>query len=379
MNTKYLILSLLYIFLISCKEITKNKKKENLIFKNSVTYAKGFSIQNYTQFKKLTIYTSFQGDNTQAKNYYLIPKDKKVPDSLSEKNIIRIPIEKMVVTSTTHIPMLELIGAENTLVGFPNTQYISSKKTRTLIKNKKVQELGEERSINTELLINLQPELVIGFGVSNTGQTYKNIKKSGIKVIMNSDWLEQTPLGKAEWIRFFGALYDKDSLASMRFNKIVADYKKIKKQLLSVKDKPTVISGSLYQDVWHMPAGNSFVAQFLKDAQTNYLWKDSKGTGSLSLSIESVLEKGKNAEFWINPGFYTSKKALIQDSPHYQEFNAFKNNKLFTYSLTKGPTGGVLYFELASTRPDLVLEDLASIFHPEVFPKTEWTFFQALN
>jgi iron complex transport system substrate-binding protein len=128
-----------------------------------------------------------------------------------------------------------------------------------------------------------------------------------------------------------------------------------------------------------MPAGESFMSQFLKDAQTNYLWKDTKGTGSLSLSLESVLDKAKDAEYWIAPGFYTSKKEMLQDSPHYKEFKAFTDNKIYTYALNKGETGGVLYFELAVTRPDLVLQDLVSIFHPKVFPNTKKTFFRKLN
>jgi len=375
MNIKQLLFLTLISLLVSCK--ISNKKEETKPITN-IKYAKGFSIQDYEYFKKLTIHTSFK-DDTDSKDYYLIQKGYRIPDSLTEKNIIFIPIKKMVVTSTTHIPMLEILGVESSLVGFPNTKYISSEKTRVLIENGKVQELGQEQNINTELLIDLQPELVVGFGVNNTSPVFKKIKKMGIPVIMNSDWLEQTPLGKAEWLRFFGALYQKDSLAQAEFEKIALNYKSIKKKLVSVSEKPTVLSGSLYQDVWYLPAGDSFVAKFLEDAHTEYLWKDTKGTGSLSLSLESVLDKGQNAEFWIAPGFYTSKKAMIVDSPHYKEFDAYKSGNIHTYALTKGATGGVIYFELATARPDLVLQDLASIFHPTVFPDVERSFFKRLK
>ena len=363
----------------SCKNTSKkNTQLAQSYVKNSIEYAKGFGIHDYKDFKKLTIYTSFKGDDTR-KEYFLIPKLKEIPDSLKNKNIIRTPIERMVVSSTTHIPMLELLEVENTLVGFPNTSYISSKKTRVLIADDKIKDLGQEQHINIELLIALQPELVVGFGVNNQSQVFKNIQKMGIPVVMNSDWLERTPLGRAEWIRFFGALYDRDSTASERFRTIANNYKTIKRELTKITDKPTVISGALFQDVWNMPAGDSFMAHFLKDAEADYLWKDSSGTGSLSLSLESVLEKGRNAEYWISPGFYTSVNSMINDSPHYEQFSAFKTGTIYTYASKKGATGGVLYFELATTRPDLVLKDLVHIFHPTIFPKNKMTFFDKLK
>jgi len=378
MSPKYIFYTFVLLFLISCKRTSDNKPIQNLEKKNRITHAKGFTLQEYSKYKKLTILTSFQRSDTKHE-YYLISKSETIIDSLKEKNIIRIPIERIVVTSTTHIPMLELLGAENTLVGFPNTKYISSQKTRQLIDQNQIKELGKEQNINTEILIDLQPELVVGFGVSNTSKVFENIQKMGVPVIMNSDWLEKTPLGRAEWLRFFGALYDKDSLALTKFNTIVNNYNSIKEKAAKIKQKPSLMSGSLFQDVWHIPAGESFIAQYLKDAQTNYIWKDTKGTGSIPLSLEVVLDQGKNADFWISPGYNTTKKMMLQESAHYTEFKAFQTNKIYTNALKKGETGGIIYFELATTRPDLVLQDMVQIFHPEIFPAKEMTFFNKVE
>lgn len=383
MSIKFSIKILVFLLAILLFNSCQNPKKDKSIVAtdhvaNSITYAKGFSLQDYSTYKKLNIHTSFKGDSI-GQEYFLVPKSQKIPEAVKDKNIIRIPIERIVVSSTTHIPMLELIGVENKLVGFPNTDYISSEKTRMLIENGQVQDIGQEQNINTEILIELHPELVVGFGVTSINQSFQNIKKMGVPVLMNSDWLEQSPLGRAEWIRFFGALFQKDSIATSQFNKIASDYSSIREKALQSTNEPTILSGSLFQDVWHMPAGKSFVAHFLNDAKTDYLWEDSEGTGSLSLSLESVLEKGKNAEFWIAPGFFTSKEIMLQNSPHYKEFLAFTNDKIYTYATKKGATGGVLYFELATARPDLVLQDLVNIFHPEIFPKNEMVFFSKLD
>jgi len=143
--------------------------------------------------------------------------------------------------------------------------------------------------------------------------------------------------------------------------------------------KPTVLSGALYKDVWYLPGGNSWAAQFLEDANVDYLWKESKETGSLSLSIESVLAKAQNTDFWISPSQFTSYEEMEKAGRHYSRFNAFQNKRLFTFAKTKGDTGGLLYYELAPNRPDLVLKDLVHIFHPDLLPDHEPFFFKPLE
>jgi iron complex transport system substrate-binding protein len=378
MNTKFILLFSILLLISSCNEVVQHKPIKTNKQTNSIKYAKGFSIQTYASYKKLTILTSFQGDNSKH-DYFLFRKGTTIPDTLKGKNTIHVPIKKIVVTSTTHIPMLEILEMENTLVGFPNTRYVSSKKTRRLIDTNQIQELGKEQSINTEILIELQPELVVGFGVNTTSKVFENIQNMGIPVIMNSDWLEQTPLGRAEWIRFFGALYDKDSLAYEKFSTIANNYNTIKNKVSKIKHTPSVISGSLFQDVWHVPAGKSFMANYLKDAKTNYLWSNTKGTGSLPLSLEVVLDKGKDADFWIAPGFFTTRKAMLQASEHYSQFSAYQQDNIFSYAARKGATGGIIYFELATARPDLVLQDMVKIFHPDIFPDYTMTFYNKVE
>jgi iron complex transport system substrate-binding protein len=206
------------------------------------------------------------------------------------------------------------------------------------------------------------------------------VQKAGISVIYNGDWLEETPLGRAEWIKFFGVLYKKEKQADSIFNTIETNYLEAKKIALKATTKPTILSGAIMsKDIWNLPAGESFVAQFLKDANLNYLWKNSKGKGSLSLSFESVFDTGKNADFWIAPGYFSSKEQLLQSNQIYAEFTAFKNDSIYTPSTKKGKTGGVIYYELAPTRPDLVLKDIIKITNPNLLPNYELTFFEKMQ
>ena len=360
---------------ISCKKepriVIKSIEPESII-----KHAKGFDIVDDNGIKKLIIKTAFQ-NSTEVSEYEIL---KKNSTSTSKNKIIKVPIQRIALTSTTHIPMVELLNKETTIVGFANTKYVSSEKTSALIAVGKIKEIGKESSLNTEVILDLKPEIVIGFSVSAANKSLKTLQKSGIPVLYNGDWLEETPLGRAEWIKFFGVLFDKEKQADSIFKVIEANYLKAKNSALKATTKPTILSGAIMsKDIWNLPAGNSFVAQFLKESNTNYLWNNSKGKGSLSLSFESVFEKGKDADFWIAPGYFSSKEQLLQSNQIYTEFEAFKNNKIYTTSTKKGKTGGVLYYELAPVRPDLVLKDLIKITHPNLLPNYTLTFFEKMQ
>lgn len=373
-----IIILLFLLSLIGCKKndsVSKNKMENS---KNSIQYSKGLEIYKHQGFSILKI-TNPWPDAKENFTYILQEKNGIIPDSLKQFTVIQIPIKSIVVTSTTHIPALELLGVENTLIGFPNTDYISSVKTRKLIDIGKVREVGVNENLNTEVLIDMQPDLIVSFGLNDSNPTLDNLQKSGLKVMLNGDWTEQSPLGKAEWIKFFGALYGLDSKANAIFSEIEKEYNSTLNLAKKVTTKPTVLSGAMYQKQWYVPQGESWASLFLKEAQSHYLWAETKGTGSLSVPFEAVLEKAKNAEFWIAPGDFSSLKEMTDSNPHYNQFSSFKNKKVYSYALNKGAKGGILYFEVSPTRPDLVLKDLIKIFHPELLPDYKLFFFQKLE
>ncbi|PRX42824.1 ABC transporter substrate-binding protein [Salegentibacter salegens] len=379
-TVKALNLLLLFLVFSACKN---EQKDQNTVSAQSqelveLRHATNFNISDFGDYYILKVETPWP-DAEKAFKYLLTRENAEIPSNLEYDQKVQIPIEKMVVTSTTHIPALETLNEEKSLIGFPGLDYISSVKTRKLINSGEIKELGKNENINTEVLIDLDPEVVIGFAIDGNNKTFETIQKIGIPVMYNGDWTEKTPLGKAEWIKFFGVFYDKLEEAEKIFNEIETDYNEAKELAKSAEKSPKVLSGAMYKDQWYLPYGNSWHAQFIKDANANYVYAQTQGNGSMALSFESVLAKAQDAEFWISAGQYTSYTQLLEESQHYQQFEAVENKKVYSVSLTKGETGGVLYFELGPQRPDLVLKDLVSIFHPNLIPEYENRFFKALE
>lgn len=372
---------LFFLFVISfigCKQNNKTSNNTKASTENLAQYAKGLEIYKHNGFSIVKISNPWP-EAKESFTYILKEKNGIIPDSLKQFTVIPIPIKSIVVTSTTHIPALELLGVENTLVGFPNTDYISSEKTRKLIDTGKIREVGTNESLNTEVLIDMKPDVIVSFGLNNNNPTLDNLQKSGLKVMFDGDWNEQSPLGKAEWIKLFGALYGLDSKANAVFSEIEKEYNNTLALAKKTTVKPSVLCGSMYQNQWFVPQGESWASLFLKDAQSDYLWKNTKGTGSLPLPFENVLELAKNADFWIAPGNFASLKEMSDSNPHYNQFASFKNKKVYSYAVNKGAKGGIIYFEWSPTRPDWVLKDLIKIFHPELLPNHKLFFYQKLE
>jgi len=369
---------LFLVSLVGCKQDNENATTSKSIVENTIQHAKDLEIYKHKGYSIVKVKNPWPNANKVFK-YILQEKNGIIPDSLKQYTTIQVPIKTVVATSTTHIASLVMLGVENTLVGFPHLDYISSEKVRKNIDSGKVKELGNNQTLNVEVAIDLAPSVVIGYGLDNHNPSLDNLEKSGLKIILNGDWNEQTPLGKAEWIKFFGALYGKESEANVLFKSIKEEYENALTIAKKAKSHPTVLAGSMFEEIWYVPQGQSWGSLFLKDAGANYLWADEKGTGGLSLSFEKVFEKAQNADFWIGPGEFNSLEEMGKTNPHYTQFKAFKTKQVYSYSLKKGKTGGLIYFEEAPNRPDLVLKDLVKILHPELLADYKLHFFQKLN
>lgn len=375
---KIVICFILIFSVFACKKNNKTIFSVNHLTEVEVNYASTFQLFENEDLYLLKLLQQWP-EASEIKQIIFIKEGKKVSEIPSDFIQIQLPINRLVVTSTTHIPSLISLEMLNLWVGFPGLDYVSSNEARAYIDAGKVKEIGRNEGLNTEVILSLQPDLIIGFAVEGSNKSLTNLAKSGIPTLYNSDWLENHPLGKAEWIKVFGILDGKIEQATAVFNSIESNYNEVKKIASGASEKPSVISGAMHQDVWYMPYGNSWQGIFLKDANASYIYENKEGNGSIATSFEKVFEQGKDADFWISPAQFYSYEQLLNSNKHYHEFESFKNKNCYGIAHKTGETGGVLYYELAPNRPDLVLKDLVKILHPEVALDHELFFFKALE
>ncbi|MDH5474057.1 MAG: ABC transporter substrate-binding protein [Cyclobacteriaceae bacterium] len=343
-------------------------------------YATNFKVLNEGNHKIIEVIEPYSGAKSSLK-YRLIPKIEKAENdgATFKEIIIYTPIETLVCTSTTHIAPLDMLNVSNKLTGFPSTHYISSEKVRSQVLSGKTIELGKDNDLNIELLIELSPEIVMSYSMTGDYGQLSTIEKIGIPVVQNAEYLEKTPLGRAEWIKFIALFFEKELQADSIFNEIEENYNYVKTTAKNTPSRPTVMSGVVYGDTWYVPGGGSWMAKFFRDAQTNYLWANEVSTGSLQLSFEGVYEKAQNADFWIGAGNYFSLDELKNTDHRYQNFKTFTTKSIFTYNARVIENGGNDYFESGFSRPDIVLSDLVKIIHPELLPSHKLYYFRELD
>ncbi|WP_248723874.1 ABC transporter substrate-binding protein [Seonamhaeicola sp. ML3] len=344
----------------------------------SLSYAKGFKITDFKDYKEIKVISPWP-KSKDTFNYYLVKKGHDIPTEIENEIVIKTPIDKIVAMSTTNIPALEYLDEAAKLVGFPSTKFISSEQTRKRVKEGLIKDLNNDLDINMELLLDLQPELVIGFSVNGNNKVLNQIEKFNIPVVLDGAWTEEHPLGRAEWIKFIGAFFNKEKVADSIFSEIEFNYTEAKKLASNSRKKPVVFSGSMFKDVWNIPGGKSFIAKYLEDANTNYLWKHDSSNGSLQLNFENVFLKANDAELWIGAGSFENKDQMAEQHKGYTYFNTFKNSNIYTYTKQESPSGGLIFYELGPLRPDIILKDIINIAHPELLPNYESYFYKRLE
>ncbi|QSE97610.1 ABC transporter substrate-binding protein [Fulvivirga lutea] len=375
-----LVLLILLILTASCSQTEQKKETKEIYASKSLelSYATGFDVEYYEGYKKVIVQKPFMNADN-GLEYILSDDPESLPQELQSLKIIKTPIQSIVCTSTTHIPFLDYLGETNSLVGFPTTDYISSEKMRERIENGQVTELGVDKEMNIERLVELNPDMVMGYSINGDLGQFDKISQLGISTVMNAEYLEEHPLGRSEWIKFVAAFYNKEDRADSVFKVIEENYRNYQKIVARQNQRPTVLSGIVYGDTWYLPGGDNYAAKLIEDAGGDYLWSSDSTRGFLELSFESVYEKANEATFWIGVASFETLESIKKADVRYANFSAFKTGEVYTNNWRKGAKGGSEFLELGYLRPDLILADLIKIFHPEVLPEHELYFHKRLE
>jgi iron complex transport system substrate-binding protein len=372
--------------LISAVVISSCDQKSNSVEAPSATdtvsmtlkYAEGFKVSKIGNVKFVEVTYPYQGA-TSGYRYLLVPKGETVPPHDADTKVISIPLQSIVCTSTTHIPLLDYLNETDKLVGFPTTDYISSEKMRKRIDEGKVEELGVDKGLNLEKLAMLKPSLVMGYTMTGDYGQYKKMEDLGVAVVMNAEYLEKHPLGRAEWIKYMALFFNREKEADSVFNAIEKNYNETLERVKTNTNRPTVLSGIVYGDAWFLPGGQNYAAKLLNDAGCHYLWSDNTSNGYLELSFETVYEKAHGADLWIGVATMKTLEELKNTDQRYAKFKPFQQKQIYTYDARKGAKGGSEFLELGYLRPDLILNDLVKIAHPDLLPEHRLFFHRRLE
>lgn len=339
----------------------------------SPKYATGFKIYDAENYQILEIYLPWDSLNA-FQRFYLL-RDTSKNFTIPEDGIaLFIPLENMACFSATHLSFADALGLIEKIVGVSSTDFVVSEEFQYLVDSGKIKEIGIGGHFNLEELIQLNPRIIM---VSpQKGQSFDPLINAGLNIVMNGDYLELSPLGRAEWIKMMGLLFGKEREAIQIFDSISSEYETLKNLTKNVNTRPVVLSGKQYSGFWSLPGGKSYIAQFIADAGGKYLYDDNPETGSKTLEFESVYEKGIEADFWrfliYSPDDF-SYDMLVQEDKRYADFLAVKNKRVFVCNTLKTP-----YFQKGLLEPQLILSDYIKILHPEILPQHQNVYYHLL-
>ncbi|MBC7880627.1 MAG: ABC transporter substrate-binding protein [Anaerolineae bacterium] len=341
-------------------------------------YASAFSVVYHKNYKLVTVRNPWRGAS-KAFQYVLVQCGTPDPLGFKSEQIIHVPVPSIAALSTTHVAMLEKLGLLDFLIATNQPSLIYSPQVQRRLQSGKTKSVGQENAINVEALIDIQPALVTTFALGPDADDYPRLAKSGLKLVLNADYMETSPLGRSEWLKFMALFFNQEAQANQIFAGIVQRYESSSKLAQRAKTHPTVFTGFSIKGTWYIPGGKSYVAQFLKDAGAEYLWADNLETGSIPLGFEAIYERAASAKFWLpgNLNWRALRDLQVEDTRNGQ-FQAFKIGQVYNNNLRLNAAGSDDYWESGLVNPDLVLADLIRIFHPEVLPKHSLFYYRKL-
>ncbi|MDL2208486.1 ABC transporter substrate-binding protein [Parabacteroides sp. OttesenSCG-928-O15] len=360
----------LILLLASCHTGNRRSALPEALATDSIRYARGIEINRYEEFTTVEVHDPWEKGHL-LQRYILVGRDKPLPGNLPAGTVVRVPIQRVVVYTSVHASILDMLGETHRIVGVCEPRYMDTPAIQEGLRWGTIADLGESSAPNVEKMIEIGTEFVIASPFQNG--SYGAVEKMGIPIIEGADYMESLPLGRTEWIRFYGLLCDKEALADSLFEATEKRYLDLKALTESVTHRPTVISEKRFGSTWHMPAGDSYMAHLFADAGADYIFKELPGAGSRPLAFETVLEQGMHADFWLlkyNQSTDMTYSELRSEYTPYEQFDAFGKKNVYGCN-----TGRVPYYEEFPLHPDYLLADYVHIFHPELLPDYERRYY----
>lgn len=369
---KHLLLLLATALLVSCggrRTTASQEAGDTVVFK----YATQLTIVRHEGYTEVTLKNPWKEGMT-LHRYLLVPDSSDVdvaaltsPHSPQTSTIVRTPLSRSVMFTTVHCAMLMSLDKEDCISGVADLKYIKIPWIQDQVKAGRITDVGEGMSPVVEKIIDQRPDALFLSPFENSGG-YGRLEEIGIPIIECAEYMETSPLARAEWLRFYGMLFGCEQKADSLFAVVDSSYNALKELVRSQetedRSQPTVIVDKVTGSVWYVPGGKSTLGQLIHDAGGLYPWANDEHSGSVSLPFEAVLEKAGEADIWLfrySSDHDITYSELLAEHHGYNQFKAFRQQQVYGCNVELSQ-----FYEESPFRPDWLLNDFIQILHPEL-------------
>jgi iron complex transport system substrate-binding protein len=344
--------------------------------KVAIEDATNFSVEYHNAYKVVTVRETFRGGPSER--YVLVQCGTPRPrldGPLATATVVTVPITSLFSSSTTHLPPLVDLDRLRVLTGVTKIDSIVSQPVLDRIHTGGVIEFAPLGVIDAERVVAAHPSMLMTGGADSPA--FVAVRAAGVPVVANAEWLEPTALGRAEWVKFVGVFLNDERSADRAFRRVKDRYRALVERTRGIpaEDRPLVITGRATRGTFKIAGGRSYVARLIDDAGGRYAWADNSSTATTTVDLEAQLHRASHAAFWINGGGWKNRDDMLADEPRYAVFDAYRRGQVWVYERLQNAAGADDYWSRSVTRPDLLLADLVKIFHPDLVPEHELTWY----
>ncbi|WP_461643567.1 ABC transporter substrate-binding protein [Labilibaculum euxinus] len=383
------LLLILLLGAISCQSGDPKKKEKqadssavdsSFYHQSQLKYAKGFQIKLLANGLKELIVWDPWNEGKIFQKYYLKNRGEKTDIQVpADGLLVEVPVRSIAALSSTQIGILKFLNVQDRIVAVSLRDRIYDEELDKKAQNRTIQAVGHSESLNFEKIVELDPELVMVAGFMNITDKETKLMNAGLPVAYNIEWMETSPLARAEWAKFIAAFFNEEAEAEKHFNAVERRYNDLKMLVEHVESKPSILSGYNFKGIWYMPGGQSYLAQFLRDGKADYCWFSDSTSGSMPLSFEVVFDKQGEADIWFGPGQCRTLEDMKNMDERYTLFRSYKTAHVFCSTKRMKDSGANDWFESGVMQPDVVFKDVIKILHPELLPNYELYYYQQLK
>jgi iron complex transport system substrate-binding protein len=340
-------------------------------------YAAGFHIERQGADKLLHVKDPWQGAEQVDYTYRLCARNDSAALAASLMNI-PVPVERAVCLSTTHLAFIDALQETATVAGMSGLKYVSNPLVQARAAAGLVHEVGFETGVYYEQIALLNPDVVFAYGVAGEMRSVADkLHEMGVRVVFIGDYLEETPLGKAETLLAFAAFYNREDVAKILFRHIADDYCAVKNKIDTTACRPKVLLNAPWRNAWYVPGDHNYLTALIRDAGGEALGCR-PGRSSTPLSFEAAYRLAMQADYWLHPNQFNTLDELARNDPRFATIPAFRQHRVFNNSLRHTPGGGSDFWESGVVQPHIILRDLISILHPDLLPEHRLEYYKQL-